>query len=252
MTPLRAATGAPWPLDRFTELDALPGIAHGITTRAGPDFGAVGTSERTARAANAAARALGLAAAAWLHQVHGGTVLHATAPGLAGEADALITATPGLAVLGRSADCPLILVAGTRADGSPAVGFAHASWRATVRGLTTSLVRALDDVLGVAPRTLRAAIAPSAGPCCYEVGDEVREEALARLGPDAAASFRRPGPRWHYDLWDANVRQLVAAGMDSGRIAVGGVCTICGGQRYWSWRVQREAAGRFAALVGVV
>jgi len=251
MVPFRFDESGPWPLGRFPGLDDLPGVVHGVTTREGPSFGTDARSGQTARAAAAAAQALGLAAVAWVKQVHGDTVLRVREPGLAGEADALVTDTPGLAILGRSADCPLVLAAGRRADGTAAVGFAHASWRSTVRGITAAMLARLRDDLGVDLATVAAGIGPSAGPCCYEVGDEVRDEALARLGDPAARFFARGGERWRFDLWTANVAQLGAAGVPAGRIWGSGVCTICQGERFWSWRLAGAAAGRFAGLIGL-
>ena len=248
--------GAAWPAGRFGVLQAtgaIGAISHGVTTRDGPDFGDDADTDQCAAAASAAATALGLADVAWVQQVHGGAVLRVGAGGLAGPADALVTDTPGLAILGRSADCPLVLAAGQRRDGSWAVGFAHASWRATVAGLTAAMLARLCGELAVDPGTIRAVIAPCARVCCYEVGDEVREIALAALGAGAGAFFRRPRPeaRWHFDLEAANLSQLAAAGVAAARTATSGICTICRGERFWSWRRQGAAAGRFAALIGV-
>lgn len=245
--------GAAWPVGRFGMLQNASAIGHGVTTRDGPDFADHADTSRRAAAAVAAAAAIGLTDVAWVEQVHGGAVLRAREGGLAGRADALVTDTVGLAVLGRSADCPLVLAAGRRRDGTWAVGFAHASWRATVASLTKAMLARLCGELAVDPVTIQAAIAPCARACCYEVGDEVREAALTALGPDAAAFFRRPRAtsRWHFDLEAANLAQLIAAGVAATRIATSGVCTICGGERFWSWRRQGAAAGRFAALIGV-
>lgn len=251
MRPFVITDGSPWPLGSFPALAAEPLVRHGVTTRDGPAFDPDGNTAQTAEAAAASAAALGFAGAAWAHQVHGGTVLQVGVPGLAGDADGLVTDVAGLAVLGRSADCPLVLAVGRRGDGSPAVGFAHASWRATLRGVTATMVTALRDDLGVDPATITAGIAPSAGPCCYEVGDEVREEALTRLGDAAARFFARVGERWHLDLWTANTAQLTAGGVPASRIWGAGVCTICQGDRFWSWRAQGRRAGRFAALIGI-
>lgn len=251
MAPFVLALAGDWPLGSFPNL-AAPAVRHGVTTNAGPVFGTDATSDQTATAAAAAAAALDLAGAAWARQVHGGTVLTVRTPGLAGEADGLITDRPGLAILGRSADCPLILAAGRRPDGTMAVGMAHASWRSTVRGITASMINRLRDELGVDPTSITAGIAPSAGPCCYEVGDEVREEARERLGGDAVRFFASsPAGHWHLDLWAANLAQLTDAGVPLDQVDNAAVCTICRGERFWSWRRQGAAAGRFAALIGI-
>lgn len=251
MSAWRLDDGGRWPLGRFDGLAALPSVVHAVTTRDGPAFGTVATAAATGAAAAEVAGELGLSLAAWVRQVHGGVVLRVDEAGLAGEADALVSDRPGLLLCGRSADCPLVLAAGERPDGSVAVGFAHASWRSTVAGITGAMVARLVGELGVVAGTVRAGIAPSAGPCCYEVGDEVRELAVAGLGAGVERFFLPVGGRWHFDLWGANREQLVAGGVRADRVEVSGVCTICRGERFWSWRRDGEAAGRFAGVVGV-
>lgn len=230
---------------------AAAGWRHGWTTSDGPDFRHDPGTPAMAGAMAALARAAGLPAVAWVHQVHGGGVLRAAGPGLAGDADALWTDTPGLAVVGRGADCPLVLVGGRRADGAPLWGFAHASWRSTVARVTASLLGAMQAA-GLRPETARALVCPSAGPCCYEVGGEVRDAARAGLGAGAAAYFAPHGDRWKLDLWAANGAQLEAAGVPASAIALSAHCTICGGDRYPSHRRDGERAGRFAAFIGGV
>jgi purine-nucleoside/S-methyl-5'-thioadenosine phosphorylase / adenosine deaminase len=235
------------PFLHFNGLSQLDGITHAVTTRRGPAFGQVGTDQATAEAASQTADLLCMQGTAWAHQVHGDTILQVSQPGLAGQADGLFTETPGLLVAGRSADCPIVLVAGKRKGGAPVVGFAHASWRSTVKEITTRLIEAMNAL----PETLHAAIAPSAGPCCYEIGDEVRDQALQALGSVAERHFARGQRRWHFDLWSANTAQLIAAGVPGQRIENPRICTICQGEDFWSWRVQQEQAGRFAGVIGV-
>jgi len=222
------------------------GWRHGWTTAAGPDFGGDPAAPAHAPSVARLLEAVGLPAAAWTRQVHGGRVLAADRPGCLGEADGLWTARPGLGLVGRSADCPLVLVGmgGRR----PAWGFAHASWRSTVRGISGSLVAAMTAAGGEAADA-RAVVCPSAGPCCYEVGAEVKAEAERRLGPGTAGFFAARGERWILDLWAANRAQLEAAGVPAAAIVVAGVCTICG-TGYPSHRRQGAAAGRFAAVIG--
>lgn len=224
------------------------GWRHGWTTSTGPDFRAAPDSAPMAAAMAELGRGAAVAALAWVHQVHGGRVLEAEGPGLIGEADALWTRAPGLAVVGRGADCPLILVGGRCGDGSAVWGFAHASWRSSVAGITTSLLSAMLEA-GLRPDGARALICPSAGPCCYEVGGEVRAAALARLSGSAAAWFRPSRDRWLLDLWAANAAALEGAGLPAAAVAVTAHCTICGGDRYPSHRRDGARAGRFAAFI---
>jgi len=221
-------------------LSSLPGITHAVTTRHGPAFGQVGTDGATAAAAAECARHLNMDGTAWAHQVHGGTVLRTSSPGLVGQADALWTDTPGLLLAGRSADCPIILVAGRRGEGTPVVGFAHASWRSTVQGITRNLLAAMD----ARPDSMHAAIAPSAGPCCYEVGPEVSEAMDGDYFPIVNGAL-------HFDLWAANEDQLQEGGVARERIQNMRICTLCQGEDFWSWRRQKEAAGRFAGVIGL-
>jgi hypothetical protein len=247
-----------WQVGRFAALEAI-GVAHCVTTRQGPDGQQVRHDPATA--ARDIAQILGLSKAAFLEQVHGGAVLVCAKEGCAGCADGLVTAASGLALLGKSADCPLILIADRH---HRAVGFAHASWRATVAGITPAVVRRMVE-LGCKSSDLVACICPSAGPCCYEVGAEVRAAALGGIGPHAASFFRlaqRPrlgpgtaqaaagGARIHFDLWRANACALARAGLAAGAIHVAGICTMCRNDLFPSHRREGASAGRFAAVIG--
>ena len=196
--------------------------------------------------------AVGLRDGAWVRQVHSGTVLRAQSPGHLGEADALWTDQPGLGVVGRSADCPLILVGGTNAAGRGLHGFAHASWRSTVAQITANLLREMLAG-GLRPDRARAIICPSAGPCCYEVGPEVQAEAIANLGPVAAQWFPGlGGSRPAFDLWRANEAQMESSGLAARHIYRTSVCTICGEGNYYSCRREGPRTGRIAAISGGV
>lgn len=234
-----------WLVGRFAALEAV-GVAHLVTTRLGPDVQQI--RHDTAAAGRQIADVLNLTDVAFLEQVHGGETIVCHEGGPAGLGDGLVTSTRGVALLGKSADCPIVLLA----DGKGrAVGFAHASWRATVAGIVPAVVRQMVD-LGCDPAELVACICPSAGPECYEVGDEVRAAATRDLGPHAAAFFR-PGPRGkdHFNLWAANADALARAGVPRPSIHVAGVCTMCRHDRFPSHRREGDAAGRFAAVIGL-
>jgi len=222
---------------------------HGWTDKTGPDFLSDPTSDDHGNAVQKLAVAVGLRAGAWVHQVHGGAVLRATVTGYIGEADALWTTESGLGVVGRSADCPLILIAGSDSSGVSYRGFAHASWRSTVAHVTHNLVEEMKTAGMLVGRT-QALICPSAGPCCYEVGPEVKESALKKLGASSAAHFVDLGDGIAFDLWAANRAQLEAIGIAPHDIHIAGVCTICSGPKYPSHRREKGLAGRMAAICG--
>jgi YfiH family protein len=160
--------------------------------------------------------------------------------------DGLLTDRPGVPLILLSADCPLVLVFDSL---HPAVGIVHASWLGTVAGITSRLVERMTTEFLSNPRTLRAAIAPSAGACCYEVGPEVRRIFRTRMA-DADQFFTPRGEKYLLDLHAANVAQLVAAGVPSHRIEVAGACTICD-SRFWSHRRDGPDAGRNALIAAL-
>ncbi|CAB4908109.1 unannotated protein [freshwater metagenome] len=171
------------------------------------------------------------------HQVHGTDVLVARgAEDLPGgdlervrDADGVATAMPGVPCVVLCADClPVALVA----DG--AVATVHAGWRGLVGGVLEQGVRALLEAGGRGGVT--AIVGPGAGPCCYEVGDEVHE-ALAPLGPTVRSGR-------HADLPEAARLRLLAAGVDD--VLVAGVCTICAPGRFFSHRRDAGNTGRQA------
>ena len=102
---------------------------------------------------------------------------------------------------------------------------------------------------GSMPEDLVAAVGPSIGPCCYQVGEEFR----AHFAPGLLA--RHDDGLW-LDLWEANRQQLVAAGLAPGAVTVLGECTACtradGGRKYFSHRAERGFTGRAMGVIGVV
>ena len=130
---------------------------------------------------------------AFVRQVHGGLVVTVEEAGSAGPADGLITERAGLPLTIATADCMPIIVEGDRS-----VAILHAGWRGLAAGIVAEGVEAMRR-LGDTPR--RAAIGPSIGPCCYEVGDEVRDA----IGDHSSrTTFGTPS----VDLWSAAAGQL--------------------------------------------
>jgi YfiH family protein len=156
-------------------------------------------------------------------QVHGTDVIEAD-PDRMVEADGQVTAQRGVAAVALTADClPIALVA------PEGVGMLHAGWRGLANGVISSGVEALRR-LGA--ERIAAAIGPGAGPCCYEVGDEVR------------AAFGTNGRT--VDLKAIARAQLTEAGVEE--VHDCGLCTIHDPERFFSHRRDRGVTGRQAGL----
>jgi len=233
-----------WTVGTFDVLAQLDSVVHAVTTRRGPALGGEVTADDPGAAR--IADLLGLNGMAYCRQVHGSSVLAVGAGGLAGDGDALITNGLSLGLLGRSADCPLILVADPV---SGAVGMAHASWRGTVARIATRLLAAMAAHYRIRPSATIACICPSAGPCCYEVGPDVVQAARAGMGNDVERFFPTREGKTSFDMWSANAHQLVRAGLPARNVYVAGVCTICNNDVLPSYRAEGAKAGRFAGVI---
>jgi YfiH family protein len=148
-------------------------------------------------------------------------------------ADGQATSVPGVAAVVLVADClPIALAA------PGAVAMLHAGWRGLAAGIVEEGVRALRELGGVAP--VVAAIGPGAGPCCYEVGEEVHA-AFAHHGADVRAGRA-------LDLKLIARRELERAGVEETHDA--GICTMCADPAlFFSHRRDGGVTGRQAGVV---
>ncbi|MBQ9996360.1 MAG: laccase domain-containing protein, partial [Clostridia bacterium] len=186
-------------LRKSSLIEEIPGIFHGFSTR----FGGKSTLSHTASlnlshdlgdsadivrenfeifARTISGGVYGGGATVTLHQIHSAKVRVLTWEN-AGEGysiprgedgDGFVTVDSGVIPVARAADCVPILLAGLRADGNPVVSAVHAGWRGTVAGIAAEAVRVMET-LGCERPTIRAAIGPHIGYCCYEVGADFYE-----------------------------------------------------------------------------
>ena len=178
-----------------------------------------------------------------LQTAEGGAVL---------EGDGMMTDLPGVMLGIQTADCVPVLVADVE---KRVVAAFHAGWRGTVARIVEHGIAGMRKEYGARPEDLIAAVGPSIGACCYAVGDEVQVEFGARFGY-AEELFNTVGGQMHLDLWEANRRQLLEAGVNADRISVVGECTACavcdGERKYFSHRAEHGFAGRMMSAVGVM
>jgi polyphenol oxidase len=176
------------------------------------------------------------------------------------EADGLMTNQAELLLGIQTADCIPVLVADPVRR---AVAAFHAGWRGTVQRIVELGIAQMHEKFGSDAAQLVAAIGPGIGACCYTVGNEVLDRFDAGFSYSRELFSEKPlqgrlgeaessrTPAWRLDLVEANRRQLLAAGLDAGSIAVVGGCTACQPERFYSHRASGGHAGRMMAVIGI-
>jgi len=174
-----------------------------------------------------------------MRQVHGVDVaVLDDVPEVVPEADALVTAAPGLALVVLVADCTPILMWDRRAGVIAAV---HAGRRGLAGGVVPAALAAMTD-LGARPDRIYAAVGPSICPEHYEVPEAMRAEVEA-AAPGSAATTSSGSPA--LDIRTGLLAQLHAAGVRQGMVMP--QCTA-ESRDYYSYR-RDGTTGRFAGVV---
>lgn len=167
-----------------------------------------------------------------------------------GECDGYVTAEPGVTLGVKTADCvPIILEAEDENGRIIAVSALHAGWRGTVAGIAENGVKALISK-GAAPFRIRAAIGPSIGSCCFEVGEEFPETVEKLRGKSFAEKFvTHRGERFFADIKGMNFQMLVECGVPVENIDLSAECTYCLEDKYYSHRRMRGVRGTMLSVV---
>ena len=166
--------------------------------------------------------------AAWVRQVAGDTVLRVSEAGLAGEADALITAEPDLCLSVAVADCVPVALVGERE-----VGMVHSGWRGTLAGVSGKAARELEGT------GIHAYIGPSIRRCCYEVSEDLAGKFAAEFGGGVVSGR-------YLSLQEAIKIDLEAAGVGVHDL---GLCSGCRPDLFFSHRMQKPRTGRNLASI---
>ena len=192
-------------------------------------------------------------------QVHSGTVTVVT-EGMRGygaadldtaveATDAMATAVPNLCLTVLMADCVPVLFFDPR---KRVVAAVHAGWRGTVKLAAQNTVNSLRENFSCDPSDILVGIGPSIGPCHYEVGPEVISEVEETFGStDGCINGESAEGKGYFDLWEANKRQIIEAGIPAQNIEVAQICTYCNPHLFFSERHQKGRTGRFGAGIMV-
>ena len=166
-------------------------------------------------------------------------------------ADGYLTTDDGIVLGVRTADCVPVLLYGQGERSGACIAAVHAGWRGTLAGISAVAVGQMKG-LGVAPETIRAAIGPSIGACCYEVGEKFFHSFADKLGENVAAELIRPSGndgKWHADLKEINRRLLLDARVLPENVDVSDSCTACLPEVFFS---HRKSGGKRGTMLSVI
>ena len=239
--------------------EVLGSVSHGFFTRKGGASSGVfrglncgsGSSDMSdAVELNRArvAAAMDVTELASVYQVHSGDAVAVTGPGrAAGEADGIVTATPGVALSILTADCQPVLFHDPEAG---VIGAAHAGWKGAIGGVLEATVAQME-ALGATTGNIRAAIGPSISQPAYEVGPEFFERFMEQ-DPDATAFFSAgQAGKYLFDLPGYGVARLRALGVAAAEWTQH--CTYSDPVRFFSYRrATHEGEADYGRLISVI
>lgn len=172
-----------------------------------------------------------------LHQVHSARVVTLKAPFSARpEADAMVTATPGLALGVLTADCQPVLFSDPKAG---VIGAAHAGWRGVASGVLEATLDAMERI-GAVRSNIVAVIGPTISQRAYEVGPEFYDQFVDESVSNARFFINGAGDRYLFDLPSFGLHRLRSAGVGAAHWT--GHCTYSDATRFYSFRRSTHAA----------
>jgi len=207
-----------------------------------------------------------------LRQIHSDLIHCVHAPQQALIGDGLITRTPGLLIAIQTADCLPVILVDVKTH---AFGVFHAGWRGTLKRIVEKGVGEMFRCFGTRPRDIKAAIGPGVHGCCYQVGEEVRTKFHSQFAygdklfhevkesdpvrekyPLLFLTARAPGhselpKKIFLDLVEANLQQLLAAGVPNKSIESSPLCTNCHPELLFSYRAEKGKTGRLMGVAGI-
>ena len=163
--------------------------------------------------------------------------------------DALMTNEPSWTLVTYHADCvPVFLLDPCHR----AIAMIHAGWRGTAGRIVQHTLADMETAYDTRPQDVLAYIGPSIGPCCFQVGEEVRDAFLEKIPQSEQAIKRDATPqKWKIDLWAVNQALLQEAGVPETQIEIEGLCTMCHGELFYSHRAMGESRGSMAAFLSL-
>lgn len=168
--------------------------------------------------------------------------------------DGYLTFDSGIVLGVKTADCVPILLYAPQGENQPAcVAALHAGWRGSVGRIAGIAVEKMKAA-GIDAGTVRGAIGPAIGACCYEVREDFRERFAETLGTVAAEKYVRQADRpgvWYADIKALNRDILLESGLTPEHIDLSGLCTSCHPVEFFSHRYSGGHRGTMLSVISL-
>jgi len=155
-----------------------------------------------------------------------------------GDTDGAVSDTTGLPIAVFTADCFPIFFFDPR---NKVAGICHAGWRGSAAAISSKVIGLMRSKFFSRPEDLLIAIGAGIRKCCYVVGED-----LVDYFP-GSIEHKRNG--YHLDLVKENLGQLLSAGVDTNNIFDCELCTSCKNDIFFSYRKEKENAGRMLSVI---
>ena len=183
--------------------------------------------------------------------------------------DGLITNEPGIVLATFYADCVPLYIVDTR---NKAIGLSHSGWRGTVGKMGKVTLDKMNSEYGTQPEDVCVVIAPSICQNCYEVSEDVAMEFQNTFEKDADKArafwgrykenilqsdidncllYKKENDKYQLNLWYANYRVFVDAGVKDENIEITDVCTCCNSDLLFSHRATKGKRGNLGAFMSL-
>jgi YfiH family protein len=158
------------------------------------------------------------------------------------DVDGMVTDAPGVVLYTTYADCVPLYFAD---PAHKAIGLSHSGWKGTAHKMGQVTVKKMQEEFGTDPQELICVIGPSICRDCYEVGEDV-----ARFF-DRDCLISGKNGKYQLDLWKANRKVLLEAGVREERIMMPDLCTCCNPDFLFSHRASHGKRGNLGAFLGI-
>lgn len=163
--------------------------------------------------------------------------------------DGLVTNKRNVALVTFYADCVPVFLFDPQ---NVVIALAHSGWRSTLKEIAGEIVKTMVSIYGSNPCDIKTVIGPSIGQCCFEVGNEVKEEFISKLSWSSIYCESSEVGKTNINLQGIIRQTLLNAGIKRENTYISNICTKCNNDIFFSHRGDKGKTGSLAAIMQII